>query len=36
MNFPGRYLRHRGFEVVLAPNDGTARFAADATFHVGY
>jgi hypothetical protein len=32
VNFPGRYLRHQGFEVVLAPDDGTARFAADATF----
>lgn len=32
VNFPGRYLRHQGFEVVLAPDDGTAGFAADATF----
>ncbi|WP_238598138.1 AbfB domain-containing protein [Saccharothrix sp. ALI-22-I] len=31
-NFPGNYLRHQGFEVKLAPNDGTSGFAADATF----
>lgn len=28
----GNYLRHSGFRIRLDPNDGTARFAADATF----
>lgn len=32
-NFPGYYLRHKNFEVWLEKNDGTARFASDATFH---
>lgn len=32
VNFPGRYLRHRDFRLVLEPNDGTAQFAADASF----
>ncbi|WP_030248022.1 AbfB domain-containing protein, partial [Streptomyces sp. NRRL S-350] len=31
-NKPGRYLRHYAFELHLDPADGTARFAADATF----
>ncbi|MBB5803500.1 hypothetical protein F4560_003268 [Saccharothrix ecbatanensis] len=33
VNFPGYYLRHENFEVKLVRNDGTSRFAADATFH---
>jgi hypothetical protein len=33
VNFPGRFLRHSNFSVVLAPNDGSAAFKADATFH---
>ncbi|PPK92425.1 alpha-L-arabinofuranosidase B-like protein [Kineococcus xinjiangensis] len=33
VNFPGRFLRHSGFVVGLAPNDGSAGFRADATFH---
>ncbi|WP_083751480.1 glycoside hydrolase family 43 protein [Saccharothrix sp. ALI-22-I] len=32
VNLPGRFLRHQGFQVVLAANDGTSGFAADATF----
>ncbi len=32
VNFPGHYLRHQGFDFVLAANDGSATFAADATF----
>ncbi|WP_020524921.1 glycoside hydrolase family 43 protein [Catelliglobosispora koreensis] len=32
VNYPGYYLRHYGFDFVLAANDGTATFAADATF----
>ncbi|MFG3343423.1 family 43 glycosylhydrolase [Glycomyces sp. NPDC048151] len=32
VNFPGHYLRHSNYDMVLAPNDGTALFAADATF----
>ncbi|TDD10223.1 glycoside hydrolase family 43 protein [Nonomuraea diastatica] len=32
VNFPGHYLRHYGFDFVLAQDDGTATFAADATF----
>jgi hypothetical protein len=31
-NFPGYFLRHYGFDFVLAANDGTATFRADATF----
>ena len=33
VNVPGRYLRHSGYAMVLAANDGSATFAADATFH---
>lgn len=33
VNFPGRYLRHTNFTVVLAANDNTAGFRADATFY---
>jgi hypothetical protein len=32
VNFPGYHLRHYGFDFVQAPDDGTAAFAADATF----
>ena len=32
VNYPGYYLRHQGFDFTLAANDGTATFAADATF----
>ncbi|MEU4619748.1 glycoside hydrolase family 43 protein [Actinoplanes sp. NPDC023801] len=32
VNFPGHYLRHYGYDLVLAPSDGTSTFAADATF----
>ncbi|WP_335987803.1 family 43 glycosylhydrolase [Glycomyces sp. MUSA5-2] len=32
VNYPGYYLRHSSYDLVLAPNDGTAQFAADATF----
>jgi hypothetical protein len=32
VNYPGYYLRHYGYDLVLAPDDGTAVFAADATF----
>ncbi|XRQ13816.1 glycoside hydrolase family 43 protein [Actinomadura welshii] len=32
VNFPGHYLRHYGFDFVLAENDGSGTFAADATF----
>lgn len=32
VNFPGYYLRHYAYDGVLAANDGTATFAADATF----
>ncbi|MEU7874535.1 alpha-L-arabinofuranosidase B [Dactylosporangium sp. NPDC049140] len=31
-NAAGKYLRHYAFELYLKPNDGTAQFAADATF----
>lgn len=30
--FPGYYLRHYNFDFLLAQNDGTSAFAADATF----
>ncbi len=30
--FPGYYLRHSNYDFVLAKNDGTSQFAADATF----
>jgi hypothetical protein len=33
LNFPGYFLRHYAFDFQLAYNDGTAQFAADATFH---
>ncbi|MFC6091053.1 AbfB domain-containing protein [Saccharothrix lopnurensis] len=33
VNFPDRYLRHSGYVVGLAADDGSAAFAADATFH---
>jgi hypothetical protein len=29
---PGEYLRHQDFELFLDPDDGSARFAYDATF----
>ncbi|MDT0318977.1 glycoside hydrolase family 43 protein [Streptomyces millisiae] len=32
VNFPGYYLRHRDFDFVLEPDDGSATFRADATF----
>lgn len=32
VNYPGYYLRHYDYDFVLAKNDGTATFAADATF----
>ncbi|GGM59398.1 hypothetical protein GCM10011608_50650 [Micromonospora sonchi] len=32
VNHPGYYLRHYGFDFVLAANDGSSIFAADATF----
>lgn len=32
VNYPGYYLRHQGYDFVLAANDGSATFAADATF----
>ncbi|MDG4830765.1 glycoside hydrolase family 43 protein [Solwaraspora sp. WMMD1047] len=32
VNYPGYYLRHYGYDFVLAANDGSATFAADATF----
>jgi hypothetical protein len=31
-NYPGHYLRHWDYDFVLAPNDGSATFRADATF----
>jgi hypothetical protein len=31
-NFPGNYLRHSNFRIRKDPNDGSALFAADATF----
>ncbi|WP_244933381.1 AbfB domain-containing protein [Micromonospora tulbaghiae] len=33
VNYPGNYLRHYDYAVRLDPNDGTATFRADATFH---
>lgn len=33
VNYPDRYLRHYNYEIRLDPNDGTAAFRADATFH---
>ncbi|MFC0111551.1 glycoside hydrolase family 43 protein [Kibdelosporangium aridum] len=32
VNYPGYYLRHYGYDFVLAPDDGSAAFRADATF----
>lgn len=32
VNYPGYYLRHSNYDFVLAPNDGSTAFAADATF----
>ncbi|BEL08640.1 hypothetical protein Q0Z83_068310 [Actinoplanes sichuanensis] len=32
VNYPGYYLRHYSYDGQLAANDGTATFAADATF----
>ncbi|MEV6304466.1 glycoside hydrolase family 43 protein [Actinoplanes sp. NPDC051861] len=32
VNYPNRYLRHSNYAIVLANNDGTSTFAADATF----
>jgi hypothetical protein len=32
VNFPHRFLRHQNFAVFLHPDDGSALFAADATF----
>ncbi|WP_093621945.1 AbfB domain-containing protein [Actinoplanes philippinensis] len=32
VNYPGYYLRHYAYDGQLAANDGTATFAADATF----
>jgi hypothetical protein len=31
-NYPGYYLRHFNFKLLLEPYDGTAQFAADSTF----
>ncbi|MEV0570862.1 glycoside hydrolase family 43 protein [Dactylosporangium sp. NPDC050588] len=33
VNMPGRYLRHTNYVLTLAANDGSATFAADATFY---
>ena len=33
VNFPDRYLRHHDYALVLNFDDGSATFAADATFH---
>ncbi|OZV77459.1 alpha-L-arabinofuranosidase [Micromonospora echinospora] len=33
VNRPGSYLRHSGYAVRLDPDDGSATFRADATFH---
>ncbi|GID91475.1 glycoside hydrolase family 43 protein [Amorphoplanes digitatis] len=32
VNYPGYYLRHSNYDFVLAADDGSATFAADATF----
>ncbi len=32
MNFPGQYLRHQNFWIVLAKNDNSPLFKSDATF----
>ncbi|MEV4415787.1 AbfB domain-containing protein [Catellatospora sp. NPDC049609] len=31
-DMPGQFLRHSGYRVQLAPNDGSSLYAADATF----
>ncbi|MGV9212819.1 family 43 glycosylhydrolase [Micromonospora sp. RB23] len=31
-NYPGYYLRHYGFALSIAPNDGSSIFASDASF----
>ncbi len=33
VNFPGYFLRHYNYELSLVRNDGSAQFAADATFY---
>ena len=33
VNFPGQYLRHASFNLVLNQNDNTSNFKADATFY---
>ncbi|MCZ7422188.1 glycoside hydrolase family 43 protein [Verrucosispora sp. WMMA2121] len=33
VNYPGRYLRHSNYVLVLAANDGSSGFAGDATFY---
>ncbi|GIJ43258.1 hypothetical protein Val02_01440 [Virgisporangium aliadipatigenens] len=33
VNFPNMYLRHADYALVLATNDGTTQFRADATFY---
>jgi hypothetical protein len=33
-NFPNHFIRHRDFELVLSPNDGSDLFKQDATFMV--
>jgi hypothetical protein len=32
VNYPGRYLRHAGYRLQTATNDGTTTFQQDATF----
>ncbi|GAA3682007.1 hypothetical protein GCM10022267_80910 [Lentzea roselyniae] len=32
VNYPGHFLRHYGYDFVLAPDDGSTVFRADATF----
>ncbi|WP_285790039.1 AbfB domain-containing protein [Micromonospora sp. NBRC 101691] len=34
VNFPGYFLRHSNYDFVLAANDNSATFRADATFRV--
>ncbi|MFI1995500.1 AbfB domain-containing protein [Actinoplanes sp. NPDC020271] len=33
VNYPDRYLRHKNYALVLAANDGSSTFNADATFY---
>ena len=33
VNFPGQYLRHSGFAMILSPLEDTAGFRGDATFY---